>query len=414
MHGDPVGQVADDAEVVGDEQVARPALGLQLGQQVEDRGLDRDVERARRLVGDDDPRVAGERPGDRHALLEAARQLARLEVEVALGQAQVGGQLVDPLVDGLALQPGQLADRARQDVARGPAAVERRVGVLEDHLDGALVLGRPAASTWPPSGVLVELDRCRRRRGPRCRGSSWPASTCPSPTRRPARASRRRAARGRRRPAPARRGRSGGTSSRRRSTASATLAADGVRADDRRRLGDLAEPVDVVAARPAGRRRRRRPAARPCGTARRRAGSGRRRRRSAGSCRSAAGCPGSSTAPARTCGRRGAGSERSRPTVYGCCGFVEDLAASPSSTILPAYITPTRSHIVRMTPRLWAISRTAALVSAWSVRTRSSTLASTVASSPVVGSSRTSSFGSEASAMAMTTRCCIPPESWCG
>ena len=41
------------------------------------------------------------------------------------------------------------------------------------------------------------------------------------------------------------------------------------------------------------------------------------------------------------------------------------VAASPSSTILPAYMTPTRSHIVRMTPRLWAISRTAAFVSAW-------------------------------------------------
>ena len=49
-----------------------------------------------------------------------------------------------------------------------------------------------------------------------------------------------------------------------------------------------------------------------------------------------------------------------------------------------------------------------------SVRTRSSTSASTVASSPVVGSSSTSSRGSQASAMAITTRCCIPPENWCG
>ena len=40
------------------------------------------------------------------------------------------------------------------------------------------------------------------------------------------------------------------------------------------------------------------------------------------------------------------------------------------------------------------MSRTAAFVSARSVRTRSSTLASTVASSPVVGSSSTRSFGS--------------------
>ena len=83
---DPVGEVAHDAKVVRDQQVAGLALGLQLGQDVQDRGLDRDVERTRRLVGDDDAGVAGERAGDRHALLEPARQLARLEVQVALGE----------------------------------------------------------------------------------------------------------------------------------------------------------------------------------------------------------------------------------------------------------------------------------------------------------------------------------------
>ena len=49
-----------------------------------------------------------------------------------------------------------------------------------------------------------------------------------------------------------------------------------------------------------------------------------------------------------------------------------------------------------------------------SPRIRSSTSASTVASSAVVGSSRISSDGSEAIAIAITTRCSIPPESWCG
>ena len=52
--------------------------------------------------------------------------------------------------------------------------------------------------------------------------------------------------------------------------------------------------------------------------------------------------------------------------------------------------------------------------SAWSWATRSSTSASTVASSPVVGSSRISSAGFFASAIAITTRCCMPPESWWG
>ena len=37
-----------------------------------------------------------------------------------------------------------------------------------------------------------------------------------------------------------------------------------------------------------------------------------------------------------------------------------------------------------------------------------------VTSSAVVGSSAISSFGRQASAMAIMTRCRIPPDSWCG
>ncbi len=43
--GDPVGHVIDDGEVVGNEQIGQPELGLQILQQVEDLRLDRDVER---------------------------------------------------------------------------------------------------------------------------------------------------------------------------------------------------------------------------------------------------------------------------------------------------------------------------------------------------------------------------------
>ena len=105
--------------------------------------------------------------------------------------------------------------------------------------------------------------------------------------------------------------------------------------------------------------RRRRSAGRPRGTGRSRAGSGRRRRTSAAACRSAAACPGSSRAGAPTCGSRGAAATGAARPCTGVAVVRRRAIASPSSTILPAYITPTRSHIVRMTPRLWAISRTA-------------------------------------------------------
>ncbi len=46
--------------------------------------------------------------------------------------------------------------------------------------------------------------------------------------------------------------------------------------------------------------------------------------------------------------------------------------------------------------------------------TSSTMPASTVTSSAVVGSSRIKSAGFDISAMAMTMRCCCPPESWWG
>ena len=52
-HGDAVGHLGDHAEVVGDEQQGKPVFGLKLAQQVQNLGLNGDVERRCRLVGDD-------------------------------------------------------------------------------------------------------------------------------------------------------------------------------------------------------------------------------------------------------------------------------------------------------------------------------------------------------------------------
>jgi hypothetical protein len=52
--GHPVGHFSDDAEIVGDEEQREPEALLQVAQQVQDLRLDRDVERRRRLVGDEE------------------------------------------------------------------------------------------------------------------------------------------------------------------------------------------------------------------------------------------------------------------------------------------------------------------------------------------------------------------------
>ena len=57
------------------------------------------------------------------------------------------------------------------------------------------------------------------------------------------------------------------------------------------------------------------------------------------------------------------GMQRSRPTVYGWRGSSNTSRAVPSSTIAPAYSTPTRSHIFAITPRLCEMNSTAVSVS---------------------------------------------------
>ena len=77
-HADAVADRRDDAEVVRDVDHRHAELGAQPTQQVEDLRLRRHVETGRRLVEDDELRIAGERHRDHHALLLPARELVRI------------------------------------------------------------------------------------------------------------------------------------------------------------------------------------------------------------------------------------------------------------------------------------------------------------------------------------------------
>ena len=77
-HADPVGDLAHDVEVVGDEQHGHAEAALQILQKLEDLRLHGDVERGGRLVGDQQVRLVGERHRDHHALALAAGQLVRI------------------------------------------------------------------------------------------------------------------------------------------------------------------------------------------------------------------------------------------------------------------------------------------------------------------------------------------------
>ena len=104
-------------------------------EQVDDLRLDRHVERGHRLVGHQQLRLQGQRAGDADALALAAGELVRVAVVVLGVEPDDLQQLLDPRQD-LVLRH-HLVDRQRRadDRADRVPRVQRRVRVLEDHLD---------------------------------------------------------------------------------------------------------------------------------------------------------------------------------------------------------------------------------------------------------------------------------------
>ena len=75
---DALRHLANDAEIVSDEQHRHPHLAAELLQQLQNLRLDGDVESGRRLVCDEQVGLIGERHCDHYALPLAARELVRI------------------------------------------------------------------------------------------------------------------------------------------------------------------------------------------------------------------------------------------------------------------------------------------------------------------------------------------------
>ena len=128
----------DHAEIVADHDVGEPHLVLEIEQQVDDLGADRDVERRHRLVADHQLGPAGSGrgrcrssgAGRRRIRADSGRHGRAASPTLAIMSMTL---LLDLGPVGDAVQ----AQRIGQGAAHGLARIERGVGVLEDHLHRA-------------------------------------------------------------------------------------------------------------------------------------------------------------------------------------------------------------------------------------------------------------------------------------
>src|SRR6185295_6558418 len=124
-----------DREIVADEEVGQPEVAAQIGEQIEDLRLHRDVERAGRLVADHDPRLEHQRARNRRALALPAGELRRHALAHRGRKADALENTTDPALDLAARKRALGCQRQGYDVLDAPARIERGEWILKHRLD---------------------------------------------------------------------------------------------------------------------------------------------------------------------------------------------------------------------------------------------------------------------------------------
>ena len=123
-HHDPVGELRDDAEVMGNQDERHALLRPNLGDELEDLGLDRNVERRGGFVGDENVGLPRQGHGDHDPLVHAAGELVRVFVEPPAGIADAHAVQKAPHLRPrrgpleTAVKPQRLAELAADGVDR--------------------------------------------------------------------------------------------------------------------------------------------------------------------------------------------------------------------------------------------------------------------------------------------------------
>jgi hypothetical protein len=136
-HGHPVGHVAHHRQVMRDEQVGQAEAALQVLQQVHHLRLDRDIERADRLVAHHQLRLHGQRARDADALALAAAELVRIALRMERREADQAQQFLHPRGTRGGIADAMDLHRLHDRRADAQPRVERGIGILEHHLHAA-------------------------------------------------------------------------------------------------------------------------------------------------------------------------------------------------------------------------------------------------------------------------------------
>ena len=119
---------------MGDKQIRRTKLVLKFLEQVQNLGLNGNIQSGNGLVADDQLGLQSERAGDADTLTLTARELVRIAVDVLGVQADDVQQLADALNALLLGTHAMNGHGLGDDLAYGHTRIERSIGVLEDEL----------------------------------------------------------------------------------------------------------------------------------------------------------------------------------------------------------------------------------------------------------------------------------------
>jgi hypothetical protein len=136
-HRDPVGGFGDHPHIVGDQHHRQAPVAAQPLEQRHDLGLDRDVERGGRFVGDHQIGFGAQRQRDHHPLAHPAREFVRIAADPVAGggDADLFERRDRPFAGLGGGDVKVFEDRLAQLVADPQQRVERGQRVLKDHAD---------------------------------------------------------------------------------------------------------------------------------------------------------------------------------------------------------------------------------------------------------------------------------------